>query len=100
MPIPFVKDKKKSDFPRVPPKRKLSTDKGNVEAFERCRKKHQKIKKLLRNKNQQEIDFQLNDDIDKVLKNLGKKYEKALDKILDDISLDTPPPIPPKDLLS
>ena len=94
MTTPHLKPKAKPDYSGVSKRKKFTTDEQNVATFERCKNKHQQIKKLLKKTNQEEIVFQLDDDIDKALKSLGSRYEKALDKILEGIAKNEAPPIP------
>lgn len=82
MPIPTIRKKEvKAKIPERK-KKKLSVDGGIVETFVRCEEKYKKINSHLRQANEEEIVFYLENDIDKALRSLGIKYEKALDEMI------------------
>ena len=87
MPIPSIKKVKQQQINQAPKRKKLTVDSEAVDTFERCKTKHQKISAHLNKLNEEEISFQLDKDIDRSLKTLGIKYEKALDKILNQYQL-------------
>lgn len=87
MPIPTIKKKEQQQNNRVPKRKKLTVDSATVDTFERCKTKYQQINTHLKEQNEEEISFHLEKDIDRSLKTLGIKYEKALDKIIDQYQL-------------
>jgi hypothetical protein len=82
MPIPTIRKKEVKDNIPEAKRKKLSIDSANFEAFERCKEKYKKINSHLRKTNEEEIVFDLEHDIDKALRSLGIKYEKALDDMI------------------
>lgn len=104
MSLPVLQPKAQKNI-STPKKRKIGVDAEVVEIIERCRQKNRKIQKHLKHTTET-CSFELDSDINKQLKSLGKKYEKNLDNIITQLGIvdqsnpienSIPPATPPEE---
>lgn len=79
MPTPTIMKKKSSR--EVPKKMKIGLNGELVEDIRKCKQKASQLKKALKGTDYV-LQFTLDEDIEKSIRSLVKKYEKTLDKII------------------
>lgn len=83
MVLPVIRKKEKQIVPVKPPKKKYALNQEIVEGIDRCKAKVAVIKKALKGSDE-ELNSDIDADIEKSVRSLVKKYEKSLDRIIDD----------------
>lgn len=79
MPTPSIMKKKRSQG--LPKKRKIGMNSELVDDIGKCKQKAAQLKKALKGTDYV-LQFNLDEDIEKSIRSLVKKYEKTLDKII------------------
>lgn len=97
MPLPAIKRKERIEPPTKPKKKKYGLQAETVDEINACNCKAAAIRKALKGTNE-EIDYTLEQDIERAIGNVVSKYTKTLDHMIAERGLlDQPPPVPPEE---